>query len=51
MLSDYHLNVLNLPYTNYKGLCVSFACSDFVPEKVRAEDALREISSRGNGGG
>ncbi|XP_057449009.1 DNA polymerase II subunit B3-1 [Lotus japonicus] len=25
--------------------------SDFVPEKVRAEDALREISSRGNGGG
>jgi hypothetical protein len=28
-----------------------FACSDFVPEKVKAEDALRETNLRGNRGG
>eukprot|EP00256_Glycine_max_P065779 XP_025980374.1 uncharacterized protein LOC112998531 [Glycine max] len=29
---------------------IAFACSDFVPERVKAEDALRERSAAGKGG-
>lgn len=40
-----------LPHTNYKVDNIAVACSDFVPGQVKAEDALRERNSEGNGGG